>query len=78
MSSKQKNLVYQLWQKVPKLLYAFWTCKPVVMMLRELDDKLLAVVTCWASTFFGSGLTGSTFWVTIFVVSIFLGSGCLG
>ncbi len=31
MSSQQKNLVYALWQEVPKLVYAFWTCKPVVL-----------------------------------------------
>ncbi len=29
MSSQQMNLVYTLWQEVPKLAYAFWTCKPV-------------------------------------------------
>ena len=29
MSSRQKNLVYALWQEVPKLVYAFWTCNPV-------------------------------------------------
>ncbi len=29
MSSQQKNLVYALWEEVPKLVYAFWTCKPV-------------------------------------------------
>ena len=29
MSIQQKNLVYALWQEVPKLVYAFWTCKPV-------------------------------------------------
>ena len=28
-NSQQKNLVYALWQEVPKLVYAFWTCKPV-------------------------------------------------
>ncbi len=30
MSSQQKNLVYALWQEVPKLVYTFWTCKPVI------------------------------------------------
>ncbi len=30
MNSQQRNLVYVLWQEVPKLVYAFWTCKPVV------------------------------------------------
>ena len=29
MSSQQKDLVYALGQDVPKLVYAFWTCKPV-------------------------------------------------
>ncbi len=29
MSSQQKKLVYALWQEVPKLVYTFWTCKPV-------------------------------------------------
>ncbi len=24
------NLVYALWQEVPKLLYAFWTLQPVI------------------------------------------------
>ncbi len=27
---EQKNLVYALWQEVPKLVYTFWTCKPVI------------------------------------------------
>ncbi len=31
MSSQQNDLVYPLWQEVPKLVYAFWTCKPVNM-----------------------------------------------
>ncbi len=31
MGSQQKNLVYALWQEVPKLVYVFWTCKPVVL-----------------------------------------------
>ncbi len=35
MSSQQKNLVYALWQEVPKLVYAFWTCKPVVFSEKE-------------------------------------------
>ena len=30
MSSQQKDLVYALGQDVPKLVYAFWTCKPVI------------------------------------------------
>ncbi len=29
MSSQQKDLVYALGQDVPKLVYAFWICKPV-------------------------------------------------
>ena len=29
MRSQHKNLIYALWQEVPKLLYAFWTCHPV-------------------------------------------------
>ncbi len=29
MSGQQKNLVYALWQGVPKLVYPIWTCKPV-------------------------------------------------
>ncbi len=34
MSSQQKNLVYALWQEVPKLVYAFWICKPVNKVLK--------------------------------------------
>ncbi len=30
MTSQQMNLVYALWQEVAKLVYAFWTCKPVI------------------------------------------------
>ncbi len=30
MSSQQKDLVYALGQDVHKLVYAFWTCKPVI------------------------------------------------
>ncbi len=30
MSSQQQNVVYALWQEVPKLVYTFWTCKPVL------------------------------------------------
>ncbi len=33
MSSQQKNLVYPLWQEVPKLVYIFWTCKPVCIYM---------------------------------------------
>ncbi len=29
--SQQKNMVYALWQEVPKLVYAFWTCNPVLL-----------------------------------------------
>ena len=29
MSSQHKNLVYTFGQEVPKLVYTFWTCKPV-------------------------------------------------
>ncbi len=30
MSRQQKNLVHALWQEVPKLVYAFWICNPVI------------------------------------------------
>ncbi len=30
ISSQQNNLVYALWQEVPKLVYTFWTYKPVI------------------------------------------------
>ena len=29
MSSQQWDLVYALWQEIPKLVYAFWTLQPV-------------------------------------------------
>ncbi len=37
MSSQQKDLVYALGQDVPKLVYAFWTCKPVFLTARILS-----------------------------------------
>ncbi len=33
MSGQQWNLVYSLEREVPKLMYAFWTCKPVLMTI---------------------------------------------
>ncbi len=49
MSSQQKKLVYALWQGVPKLVYAFWTCKPVRWTGPILYPKLVTWegIICW-------------------------------
>ncbi len=58
VSSQQKNLVYALWQKVPKLVYTFWTCKPVnkkfSRFLQFECRKDLSYSTClgWSYRFF--------------------------
>ncbi len=41
MSSEQNNLVYALWQEVPKLVNAIWTCKPVNMLAILISDRVI-------------------------------------
>ena len=43
MSSQQKTLVYALRQEVPKLVYAFWTCKPVNHILQSIQKRQIYV-----------------------------------
>ncbi len=47
-STKELILVYALWQEVPKLVYAFWTCKPVFWLVSSIVESICyfyAIVT---------------------------------
>ncbi len=44
MSIKQLDFVYSLGQEVPKLVYAFWTCKPVNSNPVALSEMMLIEV----------------------------------
>ncbi len=50
VSSQQKNLVYTLRQEVPKLMYAFWTCKPVFWVLMGIQTKMDPQLGHWMET----------------------------
>ena len=40
INSQQKNLVYAFWQEVPKLMYAFLMCQPVVRTSPEQNSMV--------------------------------------
>ncbi len=46
MSSQQRYLVYALWQEEPKLVYTFWTCKPVISSSIISGQNWLLTVVC--------------------------------
>ncbi len=48
MSSQQWDLVYALWQEIPKLVYAFWTLQPVKgLLFREATIPLTDILVTW-------------------------------
>ncbi len=49
MSSQQKNLVYALWQEVPKLVYASYTVSQIgfVSVSPEFIQPLLPAMESW-------------------------------
>ncbi len=61
MRGQQWDLVYALWQEIPKLVYAFWTLQPVVYHLKWHFTLFIIVPYCWLQI----TTVGGGWWMTV-------------